>query len=122
MFLKVSASPLHGRGCFATRDLPPGTVAARAELLVFPPEELAAIHQTRLKNYVFYVEDGPTPDGPYLSAVAMSPVSFCNHSPDANCDFEVDAAAAVITLTTRRAVAEGEEITIDYGDYAQTII
>lgn len=122
LFLKVAESPLHGRGCFATRDLSPGSVVGRAELLVFPPEELAALHQTRLKYYVFYVKDGPVPDGPYFSAVAMGPISFCNHSPDANCDFHVDEAAATVILTARRAVAEGEEVTIDYGDYAQTII
>ena len=122
LFLKVSPSPLHGRGCFATRALRPGEQVARADLLIFPPEEMAALHRTTLKHYVFYVKDGPDPVGPYYTAAAMSPISFCNHSPDANCDFRVDDSAAEITLTARRAIAEGEEITINYGDYAETII
>lgn len=122
MFLKVSPSPLHGRGCFATRKLQAGEEITRAPVLVFPPEQMEALHQTRLKDYLFYVKDGPRPEGAYHTAVAMSPLSFCNHSADANCDFRVDEPVDEIVLVARRDIAEGEEITIDYGDYAEQII
>ena len=52
----------------------------------------------------------------------MGPVSFCNHSDDPNCDFSVDEAAAEVVLTARRKLRRNEEITIDYGDYADEVI
>lgn len=120
--MKVAQSPLHGNGCFATRDVPAGAVVAKGRLLVFPPEEMEALFRTTLRNYLFYVKDGATADGPYYTALAMAPISFCNHSSDANCDFRLDEPAAEITLVARRRLRENEEITIDYGDYAQEII
>jgi hypothetical protein len=64
--------------------------------LVFPPEESELLFRTNLKNYLFYAKDGPTPTG-RISRVAMGPVSFCNHSADANCDFALDDDATEIT-------------------------
>ena len=122
MFLKVSRSPLHGQGCFATRDLMRGEIAARVRLLVFPPEQSELLFRTHLKNYLFYVKEGPVEDGPYYTALAMGPVSFCNHAPDANCDFELNEEATEIALTARRDIARDEEVTIDYGDYAKEIL
>jgi hypothetical protein len=122
VFIKVARSYLHGQGCFATRDVRPGDAVASARLLVFPPEEMAALYSTHLRNYLFYLKDGPTEDGPYYTALAMGPISFCNHSADANCDYRLDEQAAEITLIARRELRENEEITIDYGDYAGEIV
>lgn len=122
VYLKVSRSPLHGQGCFATRDIGAGEVVAKTRLLIFPPDESEQIMRTRLKDYLFYVRDGADPAGPDYLALAMGPVSFCNHSSEANCAFDLDEAAAEITLTARRPLRENEEITIDYGDYAEKII
>lgn len=122
MFLKVSRSPLHGQGCFTTRELGSGEVVADARLLIFPPTETDSLFQTSLKNYLFYLRDGEPADGPFYSALAMGPISFCNHSGEANCDFSLDEEAARITLTARRNLRANEEITIDYGDYAEEII
>ena len=62
------------------------------------------------------------PRGPDFTALAMGPVSFCNHSAEPNCDFAVDADAGELTLIARRPIAQNEEITIDYGDYAEKIV
>ena len=122
MFLKVSRSPLHGNGCFATRDVPAGEIVAQGRVLIFPPQETELLFQTNLKNYLFYVRDGVTEDAPYYTALAMAPISFCNHSDEYNCDFRVDEKAEEITLVARRAIAANEEVTINYGDYAEKII
>jgi hypothetical protein len=122
VFLKVARSYLHGQGCFTTREVQAGEAVASARLLIFPPEETAALHSTGLRNYLFYLKDGPTEDGPYYTALAMGPISFCNHSADANCDFRLDEQAAEITLIARWGLLENEEITIDYGDYAADIV
>jgi hypothetical protein len=122
VFLTVSRSLLHGDGCFTTRDFTAGEVVARARLLVFPPEETELLLRTSLKNYLFYLRDGPTGDGPFHAALAMAPISFCNHADEPNCGFALDENKAEITITARRPLQRNEEITIDYGDYAGEII
>lgn len=122
MFLTVGPSPLHGQGCFATRDLAPGTVAARSPILVFPPEQMGELFRTRLKDYLFYLKDGDLSDGPFFTALAIGPISFCNHSREPNCDFIIEEAVSEIVLTARIPICQNEEITIDYGDYASEII
>ena len=121
MFLTVAHSRLHGHGCFTTREVAAGDVVAQARILTFPPEETALILRTSLKNYLFFLRDGPTEDT-FHSALAMAPISFCNHSDKPNCDFALDEDAGEITLVARRGLATNEEITIDYGDYAGEII
>jgi len=122
MFVRVGRSPLHGQGCFATQEVPDGEVVARAKLIALSPEETEIVSRTRLKNYLFFLKDGPTPDGPFHSALAMGPVSFCNHCPDPNCRFAVLEEHGEVVLTACRAIEQNEEITIDYGEYATEII
>jgi SET domain-containing protein len=94
----------------------------RTRVILFPPDESDLLSRTRLKHYLFYVRDGAGDVPPYHTALAMGPVSFCNHSGDPNCDFRVDEAAAEVILTARRRLRRNEEITIDYGDYADEVI
>jgi SET domain-containing protein len=122
VFVKVARSPLHGQGCFATQEVPAGDVVARAKLLMFPPEETELLFRTRLKHYLFYLKDGPSEDAPFHTALAVGPVSFCNHSVDPNCDFVLNEGVGEITLIARRDLEQNEEITIDYGDWAAEII
>jgi hypothetical protein len=65
------------------------------------------------------VKDGPSRTA-RISRSGDGAVSFCNHSADANCDFAWTRSTE-ITLTRAR-YCEDEEITIDYGDYADHII
>lgn len=120
--IEVRRSPLHGYGCFATASIPAGFLVAKARILTFPPEETEHLFRTQLKHYLFYLRDGPLEEGPFWTALAMDPISFCKHSADSNCDFSLDEAAGEIALTTRRAIHEDEEVTIDYGDWAEEII
>jgi hypothetical protein len=122
VFVTVARSALHGHGCFATRAVAAREVVAIARLLIFPPEETELISRTRLKHYIFYVRDGVDEGPPYVTAVAMGPVSFCNHSFDPNCSFSIDEQAAEVTLIARRPIDRNEEITIDYGDYAEEVV
>ena len=122
VFVEVSRSKLHGQGCFTTREVGKGEVVAKCRLLQFPPDETAALMRTGLKNYLFYLKDGDPAEGPFFSALAMGPASFCNHSAEPNCDFSTDEAAGEITLLARRDLRRHEEVTIDYGDYAAEII
>jgi uncharacterized protein len=122
LFVEVARSGVHGHGCFTTREVAAGEDVARSRVLIFPPKETELLGRTRLKFYLFYVRDGDGDEPPYHTALAMGPVSFCNHSADPNCDYRVDETAAEVILTARRALRRNEEITIDYGDYAGEVI
>lgn len=118
--VEVQTSPLHGRGLFATADIPAGTRIGVYPLLILSHEDTERLKPTRLYHYVFYVDERA--DGAVRAAVAFGQISMCNHSPQANCDFFVDADTETVTLTTRLALAAGDEILIDYEDFADEAI
>ncbi|MGA1341791.1 MAG: SET domain-containing protein-lysine N-methyltransferase [Hyphomonas sp.] len=113
---EVRTSPLHGRGLFACSPVRAGDVIGVYPMLILSPEDTGTLKPTRLYHYVFYVDE---PDGGGMRAgVAFGEISMCNHSPEANADFKVDAEAQTVTLTARVALAAGDEILIDYQDFA----
>ncbi|MEH6411700.1 MAG: SET domain-containing protein-lysine N-methyltransferase [Hyphomonas sp.] len=119
-FVEVKDSPFHGRGLFAARAIAPGATIAVYPLLVLSTQDTAAVRATLLHHYVFYVDENA--DGEMRAAVAFGEISMCNHSPKANAGFTVDASAQTVTLTASRAIAPGDEILIDYEDFADEII
>lgn len=114
--VEVRTSPLHGRGLFASTDIPAGALIGVYPLLILSHDETAHLKATRLYHYVFYVDERE--DGAMRAAVAFGNISMCNHSQEANCSFFVDAEAETVTLTTRITLREGDEILIDYEDFA----
>ena len=118
--VEVKTSPLHGRGLFASTDIPAGALLGVYPLLILTHEDTEQLKSTRVYHYVFYVDERE--DGAVRAAVAFGKISMCNHSPQANADFYVDAAAETVTLTTRIALKAGDEILIDYEDFADEAI
>ena len=118
--VEVKSSPLHGRGLFASTDIPAGALLGVYPLLILSHEDTEQIKSTRIYHYVFYVDERE--DGAVRAAVAFGKISMCNHSPEANADFFVDAAAETVTLTSRVALNPGDEILIDYEDFADEAI
>jgi hypothetical protein len=114
---EVRTSPLHGRGLFASGPIRSGSVIGIYPLLILSHQDTETLKSTRLYHYVFYVDERA--DGATRAAVAFGEISMCNHSPDANADFEVDADAQTVTLTARVAIAVDDEILIDYQDFAE---
>ena len=119
-FVEVKVSPFHGRGLFAARAIAPGTTIAVYPLLILSHEDTATVRSTLLHHYVFYVDENA--DSEMRAAVAFGEISMCNHSPNANADFTVDAAAQTVTLTANQAIAPGDEVLIDYEEFAEEII
>lgn len=118
--VEVLTSPLHGRGLFACADIPAGGLIGAYPLLILSHEDSAALKATRLHHYVFHVDERA--DGAARHALAFGVISMCNHDPDANAAFHVDADRQEVTLTARRAIQAGEEILIDYEDFAEEAI
>jgi hypothetical protein len=116
--IEVRNSSIHGRGAFTTAAIRKGETFHTAHLLVFDGDQAEAVAKTVAAHYVFYIADHPTNPTLDVTGLAMSPISFVNHTPQCNADFVVDPAASTVSFTARRDIAAGEEVTIDYGDFA----
>lgn len=113
---EVRTSPLHGRGLFAAAEIPEGAEIGVYPLLILSHEDTEALKATRLYHYVFYVDERA--DGAMRAAVAFGDISMCNHDPAANAEFAVDADAQTVRLTARTVIPAGDEILIDYEEFA----
>jgi hypothetical protein len=109
--LEIRASSIEGRGLFATAPIAAGAIVARlggrlvtrAELL----ELFAAAERDPARPYIDCISVEPGVD---LVLPPNQPIHFCNHGCDPNV-WQADA----FTLTARRAIREGDELTMDYG-------
>jgi uncharacterized protein len=109
--LTVRPSPIDGDGLFADEPIASGDVVARLGGTVLSLTSLSALFAARAED----------PSAPYVDTIALAegfhlvlppgqPIHFGNHSCDPNV-WWVDA----LTLTSRRDIRAGEEVTNDYG-------
>ena len=109
--LCIAPSRLGGRGLFAGTDIAEGDLVTSASVLVLPPEQTRNVDEGMLRHYVF----DWTPDSDIVQyAVAFGEISFCNHSAQPNCHFELDCERLCVCLYAARDLKAGEELTIDY--------
>jgi SET domain-containing protein len=106
-----------GRGVFAIRDIPAGTVIERAPVILIPREQVfgdsvVARRSARISWYVFGWE-GVTKRN-YV-ALALGYGSIYNHSDTPNATTEPEPPD-VMGFHAIRDIASGEEITINYND------
>ena len=119
--LRVARSPLHGLGVFAAVDLAADVVVHVAPVLLMTDSDVDTLESTPLRGYVY----GWDPEGD-TAAFALGIGSLINHDGDPNCVYhridagDVDDATGVVhefdalQYSTRRAIAAGEELTVDY--------
>lgn len=119
--IEVRASSIHGRGVFASVDIPADTCFHVAELLIVDSAQHEALQNTVFCHYVFHVADDPDGGDRDVTGLAMSPISFINHRRPANAEFRVDAGARQIAFTAATDIPAGAEVTIDYGDFAEKL-
>ncbi len=102
-------SPEKGRGIFAARDLPEGAIVEVSPVAVVPHDETfpACIQKLVLNHYLLYWTD--TAD-----AIGFGYLMLYNHGESPTASFTTDYENMCKIVRTRRAVAAGEELTIDY--------
>lgn len=103
----VAPSPLGGRGVFTAEAIPAGTVIELAPVIVLSASDRQRVHATRLHDYYFQWAGEQ-------AAIALGMGSLYNHSEPANADFTLEYDFDQIRFAALRAIASGEEITINY--------
>lgn len=109
----VAASAIEGVGVFAAVPIPAGTLIWRLEpsfdrLVPMADYHAAPPHLRELLDRYAY----PSPDRPGFMVYEVDNGRFMNHAADPNTDFSVHGGG-----TATRAIAAGEEITCDYGEF-----
>jgi hypothetical protein len=108
--VEVRASPIDGQGLFATASLDEGVVVVRLGGRVVGTDELRAlIAAADADPEAPFVDAVTIAEGRHLVLPPGTPVHYGNHSCDPTM-WHVDRFA----IATRRPVAAGDELTIDY--------
>lgn len=103
-----------GRGVFCSHALPAGETIEVAPVIVMSEHDRKLLDQTLLHDYIFEW----TPDGANMCCMALGYVPIYNHCYQSNCEYFMDYESQTIAIKTMRAIAAGEELTINYnGDW-----
>ncbi|KAK4549613.1 hypothetical protein LTR36_004914 [Oleoguttula mirabilis] len=115
----ISNTP-KGRGVFAGRDIPSGSVIDVCAVLVLDPvENVKHIENTSLYHYTY---NWPTSDADGKPKKTQASIfglgSMFNHSSeDQNVGWKRDLEHQLVTYSALRDIREGEELCISYGDH-----
>ena len=118
VYTRLQASPAHGIGVFAIRDIPAGLnpfAHEPAALVSVPIATVEAIEDVELRR--FYLDFCPLVDGCYQAPANFSLMSqswYLNHADEPNMTASPD-----IVFVTARAIRKGEELTSDYRTYSE---
>ncbi|HEY1031105.1 MAG TPA: SET domain-containing protein-lysine N-methyltransferase [Flavipsychrobacter sp.] len=113
--LYIKETRQKGRGVFAAEDIPADVLVELSPAIVMTLEEKALLDKTALYNYIF--EWQPEGEAPQC-CMAQGYISVYNHSYASNCEYFMNYIDKTIEIRTVRAVAAGDELTINYnGDW-----
>lgn len=104
-----------GLGLFATADIPSGKLLIEYTGVRIPTREAREIDRRRANKYLFEIDNRWTIDGSARANIAR----YVNHSCDPNTEAESNRGR--LMFRTARRIAEGEEITLDYGEEHMTL-
>lgn len=111
--IQVRKSGVHGKGVFATADIPRGSriIEYLGEIVSWDEAQRRHPHDPKDPNHTFYfhVDDGHVIDALYGGNDAR----WINHSCAPNC--RADERDGRIFIVARRLIQAGEELNYDYG-------
>ncbi len=113
-YIEVKRAPGKGRGVFARRLIPSGTVFEQVPVIVVPAEEvLESTDNSVLANYVFDW-------GRDTVAIALGFGSIYNHSYNPNARYDDEGRQTKI-FTALRDIQPGEEVTVNYNGHEEDL-
>lgn len=111
--IEVRRSAVHGRGVFAVRELPPGTVIGMYVGQRYTPDEVGRKAWDSAITYLFGLSDGTVIDG----ALKGNATRHLNHACEPNCEaiesYSTDGQL-VLHIETIRPVDADDELFLDY--------
>lgn len=108
-FLIIQNTEDKGKGVFALQDIEANTLLEISPVIVLSESDTKLIHQTFLHDYYFSWGENQK-----SSAIALGYISIYNHASNANCYHECDFKKQSITIFSKKNIAAGEELCIDY--------
>ncbi len=108
--LVVAPSDKRGRGVFASEKIPANTIIEISPVLVLSAKDRKHVEKTLLFDYIF---EWGEPKARKV-CIALGYLSLYNHAYNANCDYEMDFDAGLMTIKTVRTIKKGEELFINY--------
>ena len=111
--LVVAPSDKRGRGVFSTTQIPANTIVEISPVLVLSGKDRKQVEKTMLFDYIF--EWGKNRK---KGCIALGYLSLYNHSYDANCNYDMDFTADLMTITTVKEIKKGEELFLNYNAVA----
>lgn len=111
--VEVGPSTIEGQGLFVRRALAAGTRVAVLGGRLVSSDELAALFDQAASTPGAYVDTITVHEGEHLVLSAGTDLHYVNHSCDPNIWH-----VGPYTLVTRRTVAAGEELTVDYATHS----
>ncbi len=107
-WLVIRASGIHGTGAFARKLIPRGT-----RVIEYQGERISkaeSVERCEANNeYIFSLNESEDLDG----NVPWNPARFINHSCRPNCEAEL--ASDQVFINASQDIAEGDEVTFNYG-------
>ena len=102
-----------GKGVFANRDIPKGTIVDIAHIIPILNKEYKKIKKTVLYNYAFVWED-PKYFPEYKFGITLSISQFINHSYEPNIKYEYDYDDNTIKYRALENIPKGKELLVNY--------
>lgn len=108
----LGPSQVHGTGVFANVHYQPGDLIELYPILFVPASKVLIDGEHRLANYLFY---GTGYRRPFL---CLGHGSYLNDSDNPNTRVTFYRKEKLVMLSARTAIQAGEELFINYDDYA----
>lgn len=108
-FIEVKKSLNRGLGIFSKIAIKANTLLEISPVIELDSSDTELIHRSKLHDYYFtWGENQDT------SAIGLGYISLYNHAEKANCFHTCDFNENTISIFTKRDIAEGEELFINY--------